>query len=62
MLSGSGTFPGSTVVAEADGFKLLISGSTSGVVAATGISATANYRFNCIRSINRNDSISRSKR
>ena len=38
--SGSGTFPGSTVVAEADGFKLLISGSTSGVVAATGISAT----------------------
>ena len=39
--SGSGTFPGSTVVAEADGFKLLISGSTSGVVAATGTSATA---------------------
>jgi len=39
--SGSGTFPGSTVVAEADGFKLLISGSTSGVNVATGTSATA---------------------
>ena len=37
-VSGS-TFAGSTVVAEADGFKTLISGSTSGVVTATGIGA-----------------------
>ncbi len=39
--SGSGVFPGSTVTAEADGFKYLISGSTSGVNVATGTSATA---------------------
>ena len=39
-VSGS-TFPGSTVVAEADGFKTLISGSTSNVVVATGTSATS---------------------
>ena len=39
--SGSGLFPGSTVTAEADGFKYLISGSTAGVNVATGTSATA---------------------
>lgn len=37
-VSGS-TFANSTVVAEADGFKKLISGSTSGVNVATGIGA-----------------------
>mgnify|MGYP000353588100 CR=1 FL=1 len=39
-VSGS-EFAGSTVVAEADGFKTLISGSTAGVNSATGVSATA---------------------
>ncbi len=37
--SGS-VFPGSTVTAEADGLKFLISGSTSNVKVATGASAT----------------------
>lgn len=37
--SGS-VFPGSTVTAEADGFKYLISGSTANVNVATGTSAT----------------------
>lgn len=38
---GGAEFPGSTVTAEADGFKTLISGSTANVKVATGISATA---------------------
>jgi len=39
-ISGS-TFANSTVVPQADGFKTLISGSTSGVNVATGIGANA---------------------
>jgi hypothetical protein len=38
---GGAEFAGSTVTAEADGFKTLISGSTAGVNSATGVSATA---------------------
>jgi len=38
-VSGSSTDSNSNVVAEADGFKALISGSTAGVVEATGVGA-----------------------